>query len=45
MPHLLKSNGYRDAVVLTPKYMRDLATKVNTEIDNLAKELERDIFK
>lgn len=40
MPHLLKSNHYRDSVVLTPKYMKNLAKQVNAEIDNLAKELE-----
>jgi len=40
MPHLLKSTAYRDAVILTPKYMKNLASQVNAEIDILADELE-----
>ena len=40
MPHLLKSTAYRDAVILTPKYMKNLASQVNAEIDKLAEELE-----
>ena len=40
MPYLLKSDTYANAVVLTPKYMKDLSLKVNAEIDRLAEELK-----
>jgi len=40
MPHLLKSDNYANAIVLTPKYMKKLALEVNAEIDRLAEEFK-----
>ena len=40
MPYALKETSGRGSQVLTSKYMQNLAETVNTELDNLAAELQ-----